>query len=938
MRPLLAICIVIALATGLAAAAPPVHDFTSFVRDLIDLDKLPLLEDGVTCREWTGFDRNEYKTPGSNGDAGQYIRIEPNGEAVMAAMNGPGCIVRIWSANPQGKIRFYFDGAKTPQYEFDFDQMFRGTIPPFKTPIVYKQGGVQSGSDSYLPMPYAKSCKVTADRNWGQYYHVWARTFPRDWKVPTFHLPLSASEQAAVDEVCHAWERCGERPMPVGRGLVPRRDDGRGTSPRPTEARTIRRHITLEPGKPYNLRDLPGPGVIQALKIRVDSKERYAWRKVWCEMRWDDEVEANVAAPLDGLFGTGFQVNEYRSLPAGVVNGEGYLYLPMPFRQNAAMTLINEGSKPMAADIAVTLVRVPSLPANAAYFYAKWRREERATTFDYPFLETRGKGRVVGVSLNIDSPASGWWGEGDEKMWVDGRNWDEIIGTGSEDYFGDAWGLHYYQQPFFGTSYLQGTRTCAYRWHIVDNVPFSKSMKFTIENYPPFRPDYTSTCFWYALPGQQDSFTAASEYATRRPWGRSLVNTIEAEDLVGDGIGAPKPGMLKGKVVTDDDLPTEFSHGQAIDLGWRVAGMKTGQMKFDAPEEDAYYPTVYVGTKEKPASFDLEVDGKLLKAAPGSTATGGVAQFPGVWLAKGEHLIALRYTGAGSAVLDCVQMPGSPRPWDVSEAEAAKIISTSGATVEIERARLQWGHGQQLLIKAAKPSDSATLEIATGPRGRIALGAMITTGPDYGDFRVFVGDKPIGKVVSGYSEQPGLKPVNLGQLDTNTGRQIAVKVVTKAEKATGYNVGLDYFSFSPITVPDAIEAEDITVLAADGGSVQPQVLGGSFSGGTQLWFTNSKPDGAVTVELDIPKTGKYELNVYYCTSWDYAIVQAYLDDQKLAAPADNYSAGVEWRGKYTLGTLDLTAGKHRLKLQSVGKSERSKGYFIGVDALQLVGK
>ena len=928
MRPLLAVCVLIVLATGTVLAAPAVHDFTSFVRDLIDLDKLPLLEGGVTCREWTSFDRDEYRHPGANGDCGQYIRVEPNGEAVMAEMNGPGCIVRIWSANPQGKIRFYFDGAKTPSYEFDFDQMFRGTISPFKAPIVYKQGGVQSASDCYLPMPYAKSCKVTADKKWGQYYHIWARTFPRDWQVPTFRLPLSTGEQAAVDAVCRAWDHCGERPLPPAAG-----------------SRVLTRHTILEPGKPYQVRDLPGPGIIQALKIKVDSSERYAWRKVWCEMRWDDAIYPSVAAPLDGLFGTGFQANEYKSLPAGVVNGEGYLFFPMPFREKAVITLINQGGKPMAADITVTWVRADGLPDKAAYFYAKWRREERATTFDFPFLQTQGQGKVVGVSLNIDSPASGWWGEGDEKMWVDGRNWDEIIGTGSEDYFGDAWGLHYQQQPFFGTNYLQGTRTCAYRWHIVDNVPFAKTMKFTIENYPPFRPDYTSTCFWYALPGQKDFFEPADQYAVRRPWGRSLVNTIEAEDLVAPAIAPTKLGMLKGKIVSDEDLPAEFSHGVAVDLGWHVAGMKTELMKFDAPEEDAYYPAVYVGTKDKPAPFDLEVDGQLLKAEPGDFASTGLAQFPGVWLTKGEHLIALHYTGTGSAVLDCVQMPGSPRPWDVSEAESAKVVTPlpsreggRGVGTEIERARLHWGHGQQLLIRATQPDDSATIEIASGPRGKIALGATITTGPDYGDFRVFVGDKPIGKIISGYSDQPGLKPVNLGQLDTDAGRQITVKAFGKNDKSSGYNIGLDYFSFSPITVPDAIEAEDLTVLAADGGGVQSQSLGGNFSGGTQLWFTNSKPDGAVTVELDVPKAGKYELNVYYCTSWDYAIVQADLDGQKVAAPADNYSAGVEWRGQYTLGTFDLTAGKHRLKFQSVGKNEKSKGYFIGVDALQLVGK
>ncbi len=229
-----------------------------------------------------------------------------------------------------------------------------------------------------------------------------------------------------------------------------------------------------------------------------------------------------------------------------------------------------------------------------------------------------------------------------------------------------------------------------------------------------------------------------------------------------------------------------------------------------------------------------------------------------------------------------------------------------------------------------------TLEMATGPRGKVGLGAVITQQSDYGDFQVLVGDKPISKVISGYSPQPMTTRVGLGQIDTNATRQITVKVVGKSEKSTGYGVGIDYFTFAPITVENAIEAEDLPVLAHEGGGVQPQVLGGSFSNGTQLWFTNAKPDGYVTLELDVPKAGKYELNVYYCTSWDYAIVQAYLDDQKIGERVDNYSAGVEWRGKLSYGVFDLTAGKHQIKFQSAGRNEKSKGYFIGIDALQLV--
>ena len=84
-----------------------------------------------------------------------------------------------------------------------------------------------------------------------------------------------------------------------------------------------------------------------------------------------------------------------------------------------------------------------------------------------------------------------------------------------------------------------------------------------------------------------------------------------------------------------------------------------------------------------------------------------------------------------------------------------------------------------------------------------------------------------------------------------------------------------------------------------------------------------------------PEAGKYALNLYYCTSWDYAIVQAWLDGEKLGEPLDNYSPSVAWRGKAALGTRTLAAGKHRLRLQCVGRNEQSKGYYMGLDAVEL---
>ena len=105
--------------------------------------------------------------------------------------------------------------------------------------------------------------------------------------------------------------------------------------------------------------------------------------------------------------------------------------------------------------------------------------------------------------MPIDHPLGGWWGEGDEKVWVDDDDFPPYIGTGSEDYFGDAWGIRYLSGPSFGASSMKGHRTCNYRWHFMDFIPFTKRMRMTIENYGPNgqgprgQYDYSSTAFWY---------------------------------------------------------------------------------------------------------------------------------------------------------------------------------------------------------------------------------------------------------------------------------------------------------------------------------------------------------------------------------------------------------------------------------------------------------
>ena len=53
--------------------------------------------------------------------------MDPQGH-VLAEMDGPGCVVRIWSANPKdaGNIRIYLDGAEKPVIEAPLEALLGG--------------------------------------------------------------------------------------------------------------------------------------------------------------------------------------------------------------------------------------------------------------------------------------------------------------------------------------------------------------------------------------------------------------------------------------------------------------------------------------------------------------------------------------------------------------------------------------------------------------------------------------------------------------------------------------------------------------------------------------------------------------------------------------------------------------------------------------------
>ncbi len=168
----------------------------------------------------------------------------------------------------------------------------------------------------------------------------------------------------------------------------------------------------------------------------------------------------------------------------------------MPFRKSARIEIVNQSEKPISLlYYNIDWIKKDRIADDTPYFHAQYRQEYPVKKGqDYVFLETKGKGHYVGTVLAVRTRSPAWFGEGDEKIYIDGERKASIWGTGTEDYFLCAWGLKRTSTPYFGVPYFDqwgivGGHTSAYRWHINDPIVFNTGIKVTIEHFGWLSPD-----------------------------------------------------------------------------------------------------------------------------------------------------------------------------------------------------------------------------------------------------------------------------------------------------------------------------------------------------------------------------------------------------------------------------------------------------------------
>ena len=678
-------CMLVAACLCGGAAARQRLSYADIVARLYDLERLatPPLP-GERSGNFSSHDRGakynaekgQYENWHANWDGGGAIRREGT-SMVVAEIDGPGVIWRVWSASAgKGHIKIFIDGLEKPALDIPYSEFFNNQSGMFAYPELVLT--LSKGRNSFVPIPFQKSCRIVYEKGWGAYYQITYTQFPKGTTVPSFRGEFNKEEQAALQKANDVFA-------------------ARGTDPKPPAAdrQTVTETVTIEPGKSVDICRLTGRRAISQIHVLpyADEDPIRTLRELALSITWDDDRQPAVWTPLGDFFGTAPGINRFKSIPTGMTENGFYAYWYMPFSKSARVTLANDGAKPRTLSLKVVHERVDT-DKPLLRFHAKWHRDayvgvdKKSFTHgerwpDWPLMVTESRGRFVGVNLHVWNPnpfgrvvkvlniergrypqrivgtmlaaARGWWwGEGDEKFFVDGEKFPSTFGTGSEDYFGYAWAAHnpvefesaLQNQPFNKNDSLGHVSNN--RFQLADNVPFQKRFEAVIEKYHPNNWPllYACTTYWYQTAGETDLYQPVPVEQRVDYYVQPSREALVPADGIYEGeqhLLYNRPAKVQGMAPFGGD----WSNGHQ--LLWQGEVGKAMSVTFEVGQPHKGPMTARFTLGPDYGVFDVLLDGEVLKKGIdlyGPKVTPAPKQELGaVELSPGTHKLTFRLTG-----------------------------------------------------------------------------------------------------------------------------------------------------------------------------------------------------------------------------------------------------------------------------------------------------
>lgn len=458
-----------------------------------------------------------------NHDCDQFERMESHDgrdEWVIMDAEGPGCIDRFWSAwngrqvARSGTVRFYLDDKPVPAIETALYDLLVGKsfVAP---PLAYETPRI--AGNLYLPIPYAKHCKITYEETdqknpqshiqpHSRYWNIEYRTYPAGTRVQTFNIHDYEEQSDLVEKAARflsgPWEPAAGVFVTLDREIAPGQE---ATLDLPVGSHAVRQLN-------FNIVN-PDPGQIIAIHRATVLTARFDGEQtIWC--------------PVSDFFGSGIGVNELNNWVCQVdKDGKMRTRWVMPYQNSASFTFHNFGKQKVTVHLEAVIGDWP-WDERSMHFHCTWRDQTDIPTrphSDWNYLTASGRGCHVGDTLSVYSPSNAWFGEGDEKIFVDHEAFPSHFGTGTEDYYGSAYSFPRLFQSSFSNLILKpqngyiGESTVT-RVRNLDAITFGNSLKFDMEiwHWADCKVDYTVANYWYGIPGATCA-TASQADAVIRP-------------------------------------------------------------------------------------------------------------------------------------------------------------------------------------------------------------------------------------------------------------------------------------------------------------------------------------------------------------------------------------------------------------------------------------
>ena len=508
----------------IACSNEKVITFRSLLKEMSERGTLTRFPDpSYRMVQFSSYDRRSIHPDSAgwfaNDDFTQFIREETvNGrrEFVMLESDGPGAIVRWWMTFGNNKalnsyIRVYIDGNATPVIEGMAPKLIGGGMlapDPLSTAVSPLTEPQRQGYNLYLPIPFSKRCKVTLENDSiiinparstpSIYYNINTRLYQQGTRVVSFKKEMLRGDSLAIASCATALDN---------------------TQGKIREQGTVHSSSGIfSTGAVCSLK-IRGAGMaVSRFELKVDAADTAgALRKMIIHLRFDGKE--TVSMPAGIFFGTGYSFNPYHTARSSV-DPDGLMYSAwvMPFRDSCEISIYNGTDDSVMITAGATTVPY-RWDSSSMYFAARWHEYMALETAgaentggtgrhsDLTIAEFKGTGIYAGDAVTVFNTADAWWGEGDEKIYVDGETFPSSFGTGTEDYFGYAWCR---PEPFShpliaqpaGDGNFHPGMSINMRYRILDAIPFQDSLRADIELWHWVRTtiDYTVASFCYLLP------------------------------------------------------------------------------------------------------------------------------------------------------------------------------------------------------------------------------------------------------------------------------------------------------------------------------------------------------------------------------------------------------------------------------------------------------